>query len=73
MCSIRFSVELDEKTGKLITRVTEPPVGQLSGNPHGDYYVYEWFLPAGLPGLISRYNRRLTFVPGPEPRLSFRP
>ena len=29
--------------------------------------------PAGLPGLISRYNRRLTFVPGPEPRLSFRP
>lgn len=44
MCSIRFSVEFDEKTGKFIPRVTEPPVGQITGKPHGDYYVYEWFL-----------------------------
>lgn len=44
MSSIRFSVDIDEKTGKLISKVTESPVGQITGKQHGDYYVYEWFL-----------------------------
>ena len=44
MCSIRFTVSIDEKTGKLVHQVSESPVGQITGKSHGDYYVYEWFL-----------------------------
>ena len=41
---IKFSTNINAKTGKVEVSVTSSPVGQLTGSLKSDFYVYEWFV-----------------------------
>ena len=48
-------------------------IKQMGQSLRISFYSNAKLNPAGLPPIISRYNRRLTFTPQPEPRLHLKP